>query len=107
MEETMARDDTTDKKPRAAERGRSGPPSVPVMSYSVELFCQAHSISQAWYYAMRKRGLGPDETRIGTRRLITAEAAARWRKRMEEKSADGTTIPVCAEHEADTAATSA
>jgi hypothetical protein len=54
-------------------------------SYSIPGFCRAHgNISRATYYEWRKKGLGPRETRIEGRVLISREDAARWR---EERAA--------------------
>jgi hypothetical protein len=49
-------------------------------AFSVDEFCEAHRISRAHYYNLRKLGLGPDEARAGDRVIITVEAAAHWRK---------------------------
>jgi hypothetical protein len=46
---------------------------------SIEEFCRRHAISLAFYYVLRARGLGPDETRLGSRVLISRESAATWR----------------------------
>jgi hypothetical protein len=54
-------------------------------SYSIASFCKAHgNISRATYYVWRDKGLGPRETRIAGRVLISKEDAAKWR---EERSA--------------------
>jgi hypothetical protein len=50
---------------------------------SISRFCARHDISRATYYNLRQSGLGPREMRIGTRVLITAEAAAAWRRERE------------------------
>ncbi len=50
---------------------------------SVAEFCKAHSISRATFYNQRKIGLGPRTIKVGSRRLITKEAAEEWRRRME------------------------
>lgn len=51
--------------------------------YTVDEFCEAHRISRTFFYNLRKSGDGPDTIKIKTRRLITKEAAARWRLKME------------------------
>jgi hypothetical protein len=35
------------------------------------------------YFKMRNQGLGPREMAVGSRRLISQEAAAEWRKARE------------------------
>jgi hypothetical protein len=69
-------------------RGRLQPSRAPSSSedvareaFSVAEFCTAHRISRASYYNQRKRGEGPDELHVGSRVLITLEAAHRWRRR--------------------------
>jgi hypothetical protein len=52
---------------------------------SVETFCRRHGISPATYYVLKTKGLAPRETILGGRRLITREAAARWRRQRERK----------------------
>ena len=53
---------------------------------SISRFCARHDISRATYYNLRQAGLGPREMRIGTRVLITVEAAAAWRREREAAS---------------------
>ena len=46
-------------------------------------FCREHGISRAHFYNLLKRGDGPVIMKVGRRTLISAEAAAEWRRRME------------------------
>jgi predicted DNA-binding transcriptional regulator AlpA len=55
-------------------------------SYSIEEFCRRHSISRPTYYMLRAKKIGPKETRLGGKILITRESAARWRKEREAAS---------------------
>ena len=50
---------------------------------SVEEFCTAHKISRATFYKLLAIGKGPRIMKIGTRTLISDEAAAEWRREME------------------------
>jgi hypothetical protein len=59
---------------------------APPVAYSIAEFCKAHRISEAFFYKLRKAGLGPREMALGTRRLISAEAAAEWRRERTEAS---------------------
>jgi predicted DNA-binding transcriptional regulator AlpA len=52
-------------------------------AYSVEEFCRRHGISRAYAYLLWRRGEGPRFMRLGTRRLISREAAADWRQERE------------------------
>ena len=57
-------------------------------AYSVEEFCRRHRISVQLFYKFRDQM--PGAFRVGTKVLISREAAARWRKEREEaaKSAE-------------------
>jgi hypothetical protein len=52
-------------------------------AYSIPEFCQAHSISRSLYYKLKKLGQAPRELEVLNRKLITEEAAARWRAERE------------------------
>ena len=52
-------------------------------AFTIAEFCRAHRISQSMYFKMRNLGLGPREMAVGSRRLISQEAAAEWRKARE------------------------
>ena len=54
---------------------------------SIGEFCAKHGISRATFYILRKEGRGPLEMKVGARRLISIEAAAAWRRRMEGEAA--------------------
>jgi hypothetical protein len=55
----------------------------PVVAYTIAEFCRAHRFSQAYYYELRASGRGPREMKVGSRRIISAEAAAEWRRERE------------------------
>ena len=69
-----------------AHRAR-GPPLQP-LAFSVEEFCRVHSISIGLFYALLKRGEGPEIMKVGLRTLISHEAAARWRAERTAASSD-------------------
>jgi hypothetical protein len=52
-------------------------------AYSIETFCEAHGISRATFYNLTRSGKGPKLMRVGTRVLISREAAFDWRREME------------------------
>jgi predicted site-specific integrase-resolvase len=54
---------------------------------TVDEFCQAHRISRASFYNYLKAGLGPVIMKVGGRTLVSNEAAAAWRRRMEAQTA--------------------
>lgn len=62
-------------------------------AYSPAQFCDQHGIARTTFYALLKEGRGPRTFKVGRRTLISAEAAADWRARMEAESAkDGACI---------------
>jgi hypothetical protein len=52
-------------------------------AYSVQQFCDAHAISRAMFYKMQHSGIAPRVMKVGTRTLISDEAAADWRRDRE------------------------
>jgi hypothetical protein len=67
-----------------------GPPirrlPAPLAAYSIREFCAAHRLSESMYFKMRAQGLGPREMIVGTRKLISQEAASEWRAAREAAS---------------------
>ena len=52
-------------------------------AFTIAEFCRAHRNSKSMYFKMSNLGLGPREMAVGSRRLISQEAAAEWRKARE------------------------
>jgi hypothetical protein len=50
---------------------------------SVSEFCKDNDISRGHFYNLLRRGQAPVRFKAGRRTLISAEAAAAWRRRME------------------------
>lgn len=57
---------------------------TPQSAYSIAQFCDAHHISRTHLHNMCKAGKGPRMMKLGRRVLISAEAAADWRRQLEE-----------------------
>ncbi len=53
------------------------------LASSVDEFCEEHGISRSLYYELQKTKQGPKTMKVGARRLISQESAAKWRRRME------------------------
>jgi len=68
----------------------SSPVSINVMddadAYSVGEFCTRHRISVQSFYKLRSEM--PTTFTVGTRRLISREAAAAWRRQREQAQVD-------------------
>jgi predicted DNA-binding transcriptional regulator AlpA len=56
------------------------------MMFSVAEFCYQHGISRGTFYKLAKERLRPKAAKIGRRTLISTEAAAEWRARMERET---------------------
>ena len=56
---------------------------------TVAQFCADYQISRTFFYQLLKDGKGPDLIKLGRRTLVSAEAAARWRKQMELDTSPG------------------
>lgn len=50
---------------------------------SIDEFCARHRISRTLYYKLKSEGLMPATFKLGTRVLISREAAAAWRRARE------------------------
>jgi hypothetical protein len=70
----------------APEEVTTAAPPAPE-AFTIADFCIAHTISPSFYFKLRSQGLGPDETRLGTRVIITKESAAAWRAARTAESA--------------------
>jgi hypothetical protein len=55
-------------------------------AFTVAQFCGDHQVSRTFFHELNKRGQGPRLMRVGRRVLISAEAAADWRKQMETQT---------------------
>jgi len=55
-------------------------------AFSIREFCGRHGISPSFYHKLQNQGLGPRTMRVGSRVLITREAARAWRRRRTETS---------------------
>jgi predicted DNA-binding transcriptional regulator AlpA len=59
-----------------------------MLAFPIPEFCRRHGISRAHFYNLSKSGGAPAVMRVGRRTLVSAEAAAEWRRRMEEAARD-------------------
>jgi hypothetical protein len=59
-------------------------PSVNRAAYSVSQFCKLHNISRSLFYSLAEHER-PVVMQVGSKRLISAEAAEAWRRKMEQQ----------------------
>jgi hypothetical protein len=57
---------------------------APQAAYTIAEFCDAHGISRTHLHNLDKSGKGPRKMRCGRRVLISTEAAAEWRRQLEQ-----------------------
>ena len=55
-------------------------------AYTIDEFCQAHRICRAHFYNLLKAGHGPRIMKVGSRTLISVEAATDWRLKLEDET---------------------
>ena len=73
----MARPEVTGRKPTQVNAADHAD------AYSVDEFCARHRISPQLFYKLKPQGLMPATFNVGTRVLISREAAAAWRRERE------------------------
>jgi predicted DNA-binding transcriptional regulator AlpA len=60
-----------------------------VDAYGVNEFCRRHHISRSHFYDTLNEGGGPKVMKVGSRTLISKEAAAHWRRDREQATLHG------------------
>jgi hypothetical protein len=58
-------------------------PSTGPDALSIAEFCAANGIGQTTFFKLRKQGKAPRMMQVGSRVLISAEAAKDWREELE------------------------
>ena len=67
----------------ANRKSRKPPVTISPYAFTIPQFCAAHGFGLTQYYRMKKESWGPAEMEVGRRRLISLEAATRWRAERE------------------------
>lgn len=52
-------------------------------AFTIAEFCDAHRISRSKFYQLLKTGMAPRLMKVGTRRIVSIEAAEAWRRDLE------------------------
>ena len=66
---------------------RKKPAPAELDAYSIAEFCARHCISRGKFYLLLNKGKAPKTFNVGTRVLISREAAAAWRAERERAEA--------------------
>jgi len=81
---------SSERKKRRRRQQARGPPDDDgdddADAYSIATFCRRHGISESFFFKLQSRGEAPDTIAVGSRRLITKEAARKWRRQRAEAS---------------------
>ena len=90
-----AADTSPTRRSRTPSRRRSGESSVKSTSSSpldpvtyVRCLCREHHISRSYLYLLWNEGREPRRTKVGRRTLISGEAAADWRRKLEAETTE-------------------
>ena len=75
----MSPDAQRRRRAKKRQRKKQRRAEAPRAAYTIPEFCEAHRISRATYYNVKKAGRGPREKHVLGRIIITGEAAADWR----------------------------
>jgi predicted DNA-binding transcriptional regulator AlpA len=54
--------------------------------FTLSEFCSTHRISRATFYNLLNRGAAPKVMRVGRKVMISREAAADWRRKLEART---------------------
>jgi hypothetical protein len=73
----------TEKLDHTKKRRKIDPARVPPAAFSISEFCAAHRISEMTFFRMKRQGQAPKTMKVGTRTLISVEAATAWRRDRE------------------------
>jgi len=58
----------------------------PPLAMSIRVFCALHGISEDMFFKMKREWWGPATMKVGSRTLISHEAAERWRREREAET---------------------
>ncbi|MCK1497013.1 hypothetical protein [Bradyrhizobium sp. 188] len=70
-------------RPNFSGRAPNSKAQIDADAFSINEFCARHRISRQLFYKAQQEGLMPVTFKLGTRVLISREAAAAWRRARE------------------------
>jgi hypothetical protein len=72
---------------KSKEHKMTDAPLADRAAYTIDEFCAAHRLSRRKFYDLQEHGIGPRLMRVGSKVLISIEAAAAWRAERESVAA--------------------
>jgi hypothetical protein len=76
-------------EPQGSASATKPPIRGPPLAMSIREFCAQHGgISEDLFFKMQREGWGPTVMHVGSRTLISHEAAERWRREREGAAID-------------------
>jgi len=60
--------------------------TVGQQAFTITQFADAHHVSRTHVYELIKQGKGPRLMKLGRRTLVSVEAAADWRRQIEQET---------------------
>jgi hypothetical protein len=60
----------------------------PQAVFTIKEFCDRYRIATSFYFKLQKQGRGPRTMRLGSKVLISAQAASEWAAAIEAESAE-------------------
>jgi hypothetical protein len=76
------------KKRRLRTPQERVPPGTEIAAYTIPTFCAAHGgMSEAFFWKLVTAKGGPQLMKVGARTMVSAEAAAAWRREREAAAA--------------------
>ena len=64
----------------------------PPLAMSIRVFCALHGISEDMFFKMKREWWGPATMKVGSRTLISHEAAEKWRREREAARSESSPI---------------
>ena len=79
---------------RRSHARRPLPAAYELAAFSVFGFCVAHGLSRSKLYDLWRRGEGPRLMKVGSRTLVSVEAAQAWRRACERAAGAARSRPM-------------
>lgn len=58
-----------------------------IKAHDINTFCETFGISRSFFYKLKRQNKAPRTMKVGSKTLISVDAAEEWQKQMEQESA--------------------